>query len=150
MKNLSYFSPIPPLIGLGLMIVVFSPTLGRAQAEQTTAKDDYVTCWKQPCVYDEGIAWSKKNQNGVAVSVRVGQKAAVTDDQIKQVITNDFKHYGVKEMKFFFEKFKGSSSVIALHVRGGIEGTFGIHNVRDEIKSIAKRAKNTDPLFRSN
>ena len=134
------------VVGIGIFMLAFG-LLHDARAQTISAKDDYVTCWKQPCAYDEGIDWSKSNPNSVAVSVRMGQKAAVTDDQIKQVLIADLNRYGVTNVRFFFEKFKGNSSAIALHVRGGVEGVFGIHNIRDEIKSIARWTQNTNPVF---
>ncbi len=131
------------------MVVWFAPTYS---AEQTTnsAKNDYITCWKQPCIYTAGSQWSEKNPNGVAVAVAIGKQSVVTDDQVKQVITADLNHYGVKNIKFFFENYEGVATAIALHVRGGTEGTYGIDTVRDEIKSIAQRAKNTNPIFKAN
>jgi len=128
--------------------MVYAPALF-AQDGEISAKNDYVTCWKQPCVYSEGSKWSENNPNGVAISIRMGKKAAVTDNQIKQVLTADLRHYGVSNIKFFYEKFEGNSSAISLHVRGGTEGIFTIANVRGEIEAISKRAKNTNPVFRS-
>lgn len=80
----------------------------------------------------------------------MGKKSIATDDQIKTVLTNDLKHYGITNIKFFFEKFDGQSTAIALHVRGGLEGTFFIDEVREKIPAIAKRAKNPNPLFGTN
>ena len=113
------------------MAAFLVPAYGEAQ-ETISAKDDYITCWKQPCIYTAGSEWSEKNPNGVAVAVAMGTKSAVTDDQVKQVITADLNHYGVTNIKFFFENYKGAAIAIALHVRGGTEGTYGIDTVRDE------------------
>jgi len=140
------------LSGLGLaltpiIIVFFTPTLSKAEAEKVSAKSDYVTCWKQPCVYDEGINWSKKNSNGVGISVRMGAEPVVTDDKIKEVLTRDFAKNGVRHIKFFFEQNDAPASVITFHIRGGAEGLFLIDSVRDQVTGIAKRAKNTNPVF---
>lgn len=115
-----------------------------------SAKDDYITCWQQPCVFVEGSKWSEKNPNGVAVSVAFGAKPAVTDDQIKTILTEDFSHYGVTQLKFFYERNDAPASVIGLHVRGGTEGPFLIGTVRQEIERIAQRVSNENPVFRSN
>ena len=48
--------------------------------------------------------------------------SVVTDDQIKQVLLSDLRHYGTSNVKFFFESYEGKSTAIALHVRGGTEG----------------------------
>jgi len=111
------------------------------------AKDDYIICEKQPCVGIAGIRWSRDNPYGVAVSVRIGSKAAVTADQIKQVLTADFKHYGVKNIKFFFEDYEGVASSIGLHVKGGATASHGIDTVRGEIPTMAKYALNRDPVL---
>ena len=92
-----------------------------------------------------GSEWSEKNPFGVAVSVRMGTRPAVTDDQIKMVLTRDFQHYGISRLKFFYEEYRGVASSIRLHVRGGTEGPFVIGNVRQEIEGLAERAKNKNP-----
>lgn len=92
-----------------------------------------------------GSEWSEKNPFGVAVGVRMGTKPAVTDDQIKAVLTQDFKHYGITQIKFFYEQNDVRSSTMSLHVRGGTEGPLNISNVRQKVKGIADRAKNTNP-----
>ncbi len=148
MKQFREFRRALSLLGLILTVMFFMSAV-KADEEKISAKDDYVTCEISPCVSVAGIRWSRKNPNGVAVSVRMGKKAAVTDDQIKQILTADLNHYGVRTIKFFFENFDGNSSAINLHVRGGVEGVFTIANVRNEIEAIARRAKNTNPLFSS-
>ena len=92
-----------------------------------------------------GSEWSEKNPFGVAVSVRMGTRPAVTDDQIKMVLTRDFQHHGIEQIRFFYESHDAVASVITLHVRGGTEGPFVIGNVRQEIEMIARRAKNQNP-----
>ena len=93
------------------------------------------------------MRWSGKNPFGVAVSVRMGTRPAVTDDQIKMVLTRDFQYYGVDEIKFFYEQNDVPASVMALHVRGGTEGPFVIDEVRQQVKLIAERAKNNNPAL---
>jgi len=149
MKIFSYSSPVAALTNIVVvMIIFFAPMLGKAEVETISAKDDYVTCWKQPCVRVAGSEWSEKNPNGVAVSVRMGVKPAVTDDQIKMVLANDLKKHGVKNIKFFYEQNDAVASGIALHVRGGTDGVFTISNVREEIPPIARRALNKNEIFR--
>lgn len=128
------------------MVVLFAPAYS---AEQTTisAKDDYISCWKQPCVLAAGSEWSKKNPNSVAVAVRMGVRSAATDDQIKMVLTHDLKKHGVKNIKFFYEQNDAPASGMFLHVRGGVEGPFLIDTVRQQIPSIARRALNDNQLF---
>ena len=92
-----------------------------------------------------GSEWSEKNPFGVAVSVRMGIKPAVTDDQIKMVLTQDFAHFGVEQLRFFYETHDGVASGIRLHVRGGTEGPFVIGNVRQHVELVAKRAQNKNP-----
>ena len=149
MKNLIHFYLRKAVLSVGLTVIFIAPAYSEAQ-ETISAKDDYITCWKQPCIYTAGSEWSEKNPNGVAVAVAMGKKSAVTDDQVKQVIAADLNHYGVTNIKFFFENYEGVAIAIALHVRGGTEGTYGIDTVRGEIKNIVRRAKNTNPLFSPN
>jgi len=111
------------------------------------AKNDYITCEIPPCTQGAAMAWSRKNPYGVAISVRMGRKAAVTDDQIKRVLTDGFKHYGVEQIKFFFENYNGVSSSIGLHVKGGAGGGYGIDNVREDVERKASYALNRNPLF---
>lgn len=134
------------LLGLVLTLLIFIPAL-QASEEKISAKGDYVTCWKQPCIYDEGIGWSKKNPNGVAIAVAMGMKPVVTDDQIKEVLSRDFSKHGMTNIKFFYEQNDAPVSVITFHIRGGTEGLFLIDKVRDQVAAIAKRAKNKNPLF---
>ncbi|MEW7988297.1 MAG: hypothetical protein AB2805_07425 [Candidatus Thiodiazotropha sp.] len=136
---------------IALMVWVLPARAEKNSAAQTvSAKDDYITCWKQPCVRVAGSKWSEENPNGVAVSVRMGVKPAVTDDQIKMVLTHDLRKHGVKLIKFFYEQNDAIASGIALHVRGGTDGLFTISNVRKQIPSIARRALNNNPLFKDN
>ena len=128
-------------------ISIMNAKIVLAQDQLLSAKDDYITCWKQPCVDVAGSEWSEKNPNGVAVGVAMGVKPAVTDDQIKTVLTHDLTKNGVKTIKFFYEQNDAPASVITLHVRGGLEGPFLIGNVREQIPYIARRALNTNPLF---
>lgn len=118
-----------------------------AQDKLLSAKDDYITCWKQPCVYVEGSKWSEKNPNGVGISVAMGTQPVVTDDQIKTVLTRDFKKHGMVNIKFFYEQNDAPASGIAFHIRGGTEGLFLIDNVREQVAGIARRAANTNPIF---
>lgn len=113
-----------------------------------SAKSDYITCWKQPCVLVEGSKWSEQHPNGVAVAVRMGTRPAVTDDQIKMVLTHDLVKHGVTNIKFFYEQNDAPASGIFLHVRGGTKGLFTISDVRQQIPEIAKRALNENILFR--
>ena len=129
-----------------LMVVFLAPTYSAEQAT-ISAKDDYISCWKQPCVDVAGSEWSEKNPNGVGISVRMGIKPAVTDAEIKMVLTHDFKKYGVQNIKFFYEQNDAPASGIFLHVRGGLEGPFLIDTVRQQIPFIARRALNINPLF---
>ncbi len=140
------------LLGMTLTFlwIVLSTTVNAedmADLAKFSTKEDYITCWKQPCVRVAGSEWSEKNPNGVAVSVRMGSQPAATDDQIKMVLTRDLNHYGVKNIKFFYEQNDAVASGICLHVRGGTEGVFMISNVREELEAVAKRALNTNPLF---
>ena len=75
----------------------------------------------------------------------MGTRPAVTDDQIKMVLTRDFQYFGVEHIRFFYEQNDVPASVMTLHVRGGTEGPFVIDDVRQQVKSIAERAKNNNP-----
>jgi len=66
---------------LALMLLLTFPAHG-AEPEPISAKDDYVTCWKQPCVMVAGSEWSEKNPNSVGVAVRMGTEPIATDDEI--------------------------------------------------------------------
>lgn len=129
-----------------LALAAFLPL--SASAQEVSAKEDYVTCWKQPCIYTPAIEWSVNNPSGVAIAVAMGTQAVVTDDQIKEVLIRDFKNNGLTNLKFFFEQNDTPASGITFHVRGGTEGIYLIDNVRDKIATTSKRAKNTNPLFR--
>ena len=114
--------------------------------EQFDASGDYITdCKYATCVGLAGSEWSENHPFGVAVAVSMGREPAVTDAQIKMVLTRDFKHYGIDHIKFFYEYHEGVASAITLHVRGGTEGPFVISNVREEVEMIAKRANNKNP-----
>ena len=113
------------------------------------AKDDYVTCWKQPCIYTPASEWSEKNPNGVAVGVAMGTKPIATDGEIKAVITSDFKYYGVTNTKFFFEQNDAPATVLTFHIRGGTEGFYLVTEMRQHIPKLASRALNDNPLFSS-
>lgn len=129
------------------LFVTFGSGACYAQDALLSAKDDYITCRKQPCVRAAGSEWSEKNPNGVGISVRMGTQPGATDDQIKTVLTRDFKKFGMANIKFFFEQNDAPATGIAFHVRGGTEGLFFIDDVREKIESIAKRAANTNPVF---
>ena len=127
--------------------VLWSANLAYADdASGFDASPDYIEdCKFATCVGLAAMRWSRDNPFAVAVGVSMGTKPAVTDDQIKMVLTRDFEHYGVEQIKFFYENHEAVASVMTLHVRGGTEGPFVISNVRKEIESIAKRASNTNP-----
>lgn len=115
-------------------------------AKNFDASTDYIKdCEFATCVGLVAMRWSKEHPFGVAVGVRMGTKPAVTDDQIKMVLTQDLNYYGVENVKFFFENHRGVASAISLHVRGGTEGPLLISTVRQEIEVIAERAKNKNP-----
>lgn len=116
-------------------------------AQEVSAKNDYVTCWKQPCIYTPAIEWSEKNPNGVAIAVAMGSQSAATDDQIKEVLIRDFKNNGLSNLAFFFEQNDAPASGMTFHVRGGTEGIFTISDVRQQIPPIANRALNDNPVF---
>lgn len=129
-----------------LIFIVFFAFSAHLKAEEFDASGDYIKdCKFATCVGLAGLRWSKKNPFGVAISVRMGTKPAVTDDQIKTVLIRHLNHYGIENIKFFYEYHRAPASAMALHVRGGTEGPFGIHNILKELKEIAKRAKNTNP-----
>lgn len=134
-----------------LILLVFFGVLGGrfvfAQDQLLSAKDDYITCWKQPCVDVAGSEWSEKNPNGVGISVAMGTQPVVTDDQIKTVLTRDFAAHDITNIKFFFEQNDAPATGIGFHIRGGMEGLFLIDNVREQVAGIASRAANTNPLF---
>jgi hypothetical protein len=134
-------------IFLGVLFVSFGGTAGYAQDALLSAKNDYITCRKQPCVLAAGSEWSEKNPNGVGIAVRMGTQPGVTDDQIKTVLTRDFAAHGIKNIKFFFEQNDVPSSGFTFHIRGGTNGVFTIDNVRDQVAGMAKRASNTNPVF---
>ena len=114
------------------------------------ASADYIgNCKYATCVGIAGSEWSEKNPFGVAIGVSMGTKPAVTDDQIKMVLTQDFAHYGVKQVRFFYEQNDAPASVMTLHVRGGTEGPFLISEVRQKIKVVAEMAKNKNPALSS-
>lgn len=121
-----------------------------ADDKKISAKDDYIPCDVQPCVTLAGSEWSEKNLSGVAVGIAMGTKPAATDNQIKQVILGDLKYYKVEEFKFFYEQNDAPATVFTFHVRGGTEGPFLIGEIRSQIPIIAKRALNTNQLFRDN
>ncbi|SEL66183.1 hypothetical protein SAMN05216387_1253 [Nitrosovibrio tenuis] len=135
------------MVILGALFVGFGGTVGYAQEALLSAKKDYITCWKQPCVLVAGSEWSEKNPNGIGISVRMGTQSGVTDDQIKTVLTRDFKKVGMTNIKFFFEQSDAPAAGISFHVRGGTTELFLIDNVREQVATIAKRAANTNPLF---
>jgi hypothetical protein len=135
------------MVILGALFMAFGSTAGYAQEALLSAKKDYITCWKQPCVDVAGSEWSEKNPNGVGISVRMGTQSGVTDDQIKTVLTRDFKKVGMTNIKFFFEQNDAPATGISFHVRGGTTELFLIDNVREQVAVIAKRAANTNPVF---
>lgn len=132
---------------MGVLFIVFSGSAAFAQEALLSAKEDYITCWKQPCVLVAGSEWSEKNPNGVAIAVRMGTKPAVTDDQVKTVLARDFAKYGMTHIRFFFEQNDVPASGITFHIRGGTEGVFTIDDVREQVAGIARRAANTNPVF---
>jgi len=137
-------------INILIFLVLFDILVGKivfAQDQLLPAKDDYITCWKQPCVDVAGSEWSEKNPNSVGISVRMGTQPVVTDDQIKTVLTRDFASHGMTNIKFFFEQNDAPATGIGFHIRGGMEGLFLIDNVREKIPAIARRAANTNPVF---
>ena len=135
------------LLILGALFSVFGSNATFAQETLLSAKEDYISCWKQPCVLVAGSEWSEKNPNGVGISVAMGTQSGVTDDQIKTVLTRDFKKHGMTNIKFFFEQNDAPAAGIAFHVRGGTQGLFFIDNVREQVAAIARRAANTNPVF---
>lgn len=135
------------LLILGVLLIVFCNNATFAQETLLSAKEDYISCRKQPCVDVAGSEWSEKNPNGVGISVAMGTQSGVTDDQIKTVLTRDFKKHGMTNIKFFFEQNDAPATGIAFHVRGGTQGLFFIDNVREQVAVIAKRAANTNPVF---
>lgn len=132
---------------MGVLFTVLGSGVTFAQDTLLSAKEDYITCWKQPCVDVAGSEWSEKNPNGVGISVAMGTQSGVTDDQIKTVLTRDFAAHGMTHIKFFFEQNDAPATGIAFHVRGGTEGLFLIDNVREQVAGIARRAANTNPVF---
>jgi len=134
------------IAGLLTQMFLFIPNVW-AQVVEISAKDDYVACWKQPCIYVPASEWSEKNPNGVGIAVAMGTKSIATDDQIKEVLLRDFTHYQMKQVKFFFEKNDTPATSIAFHVRGGSEGPYLLLDAKKELKKIAKRAANTTPLL---
>lgn len=116
-------------------------------AQEISANNDYVTCWKQPCVFVAGSEWSEKNPNGVGISVRMGTQPVVTDVQIKEVLSRDFAMNNITNIKFFYEQNDTPATGIAFHIRGGTEGLFLIDTVREQVESMAVRAKNNNALF---
>lgn len=118
------------------------------EREWLSVKEDYVTCWRQPCVFAAGSQWSTKNPNGIAVAVRMGTKPLISDTQIKTVLTNDFKHYGLLNVSFFFEQNDARSTVVAFHIRGGTEGPYYVTDMRNVVSFLVKRAQNENPVFR--
>jgi len=146
MKKSIHFYLQKAVLSVVLTVVFLASAYGEAQPT-ISAKADYITCWKQPCIYVAGSEWSERNPNGVAIAVAMGTKPVVTDDQVKEVISRDFSKHGVTNIKFFFEQNDTPAIGITFHVRGGTEGLFLIDNVRDQIAAIAKRAKNTNRIF---
>ncbi len=135
------------------MVVLLSVTGARvvwAEDILPSAKNDYIPCDVQPCVTIAGSIWSGENPNGVGISIRMGTQPVVTDDNIKEVLTRDFKKHGVTNIKFFFEQNDAPATGVAFHIRGGMEGLFLISNVREQVAGIARRAKNTNPVFLPN
>ncbi len=145
-QKASLFDVIKPL-NLRLLILFMTLVSSVSYAEQYDASGDYILdCEYATCVGLAAMRWSKQNPFGVAIGVRMGTKPAVTDDQIKMVLTRDLNHYGITNIKFFYEQNDAIASGITLHVRGGTEGVFMISNVRQEIELIAERAKNSHPV----
>lgn len=131
-----------------LILFAFFSFSGAAHAEKFDASSDYIKgCKYATCVGLAALRWSKANPYGVAVAVSMGTKPAVTEDKIKMVLTQDLKHYGIEQVKFYYEQNDVPSSVMTLHVRGGTEGPFNISNVRQEVKTVAERAKLDNPVF---
>jgi len=130
-----------------LVIVFFVPVL-KAEGEKITAKDDYITCWKQPCVYAPASEWSEKNPNGVAIAVAMGTKSIAIDDFIKEVFVRDFAHFGMTNLKFFFEQNDVPATGVTFHIRGGTEGPYFLAEAKREVSRTAKRAANTNEVFR--
>ncbi|SHL59051.1 hypothetical protein SAMN05216428_1042 [Nitrosospira sp. Nsp11] len=135
------------MVVVGALFVTFGSNTGYAKDALLSAKKDYITCWKQPCVMVAGSEWSEKNPNGVGIAVAMGTQPGVTDDQIKTVLTRDFAAHGMRNIKFFFEQNDAPALGITFHVRGGTKGIFTIDDVREQIPAIAKRAANTNPVF---
>jgi len=78
----------------------------------------------------------------------MGTLPLISDDQIKTVLTEDFRYYGVEDIQFFFENNDVKATGIAFHIRGGTEGLFRVTEMRDQVAAIASRAKNRNPVFR--
>ncbi|CAA0121083.1 Uncharacterised protein [Halioglobus japonicus] len=120
-----------------------------AAADAVSAEDDYITCWKQPCIYAAGSEWSEENPNGVAVAVAMGTESIVTDGELKYILTNDFSYYGVSNVRFFFEQNDAPATGVVFHIRGGSDGIYRVTEMRKHVAELAARAKNTNPVFTS-
>lgn len=111
-------------------------------AEKTSVKDNYVTdCRSGSCAITRAAQWSMldENRHAVAIAVRMGTKTPVSDAKIKNFLADGFKHYGVENVKFFFEQNDTAGTGITFHVRGGTDGLFTL-NQGDEIKEAVARS----------
>ena len=91
-----------PLLAAGLLLFCFGfpQHLSAQDAAGYDASGDYIRdCSYATCVKLLGSEWSENNPFGVAVSVRMGTQPAMTDDQIKLVLTRDFKRLARKEVR---------------------------------------------------
>ena len=61
--NFSYLPQTPPMqqSAIVAMIDTAVPPAYSEELPTIPAKDDYITCWKQPCVRVAGSEWSEKN-----------------------------------------------------------------------------------------
>ena len=79
----------------------------------------------------------------------MGNEPLISDAQLKTVLTNDFRYYGLNNIKFFFEQNETLATGVFFHIRGGVEGPNLVTEMREEVKRLAKRAANTNPVFGS-
>ncbi|KPM22446.1 hypothetical protein AAJ72_11125 [Citromicrobium sp. RCC1885] len=83
--------------------------------------------------------WAARNPTGMAISIRLGDETPVPPVRIESALRDDFKRYGITNVRFFFERGGSGGSSVVFNTRNHAWGPFGLADSRKHVQGAAEQ-----------
>jgi len=89
----------------------------------------------------EASQWVRRNNDGIAIAIRLGSQTPVAPGVIERTLRSDFEAHGVHKLIFYVERKGDGGSSVVFRSANHVWGPFGLAAARSEVGEAAAQLR---------